>query len=243
MVAPTMLMAQTSTYSQKVNANTFVSSGQPTANFGGLGAMEIAAPTAAQPNTEETLLGFDTSAMAASFNASYGNGGWEITSVTLSLFSNVNQAGTQPANSRFNQIAAGTFEFDLLSDDNWSQSAITWNTLPAILPGGNPGSTSTSLGTFNWAANGAASSTWILNTSQPLIDDINAGAQVTILGQPTTGSTVGYLFNTLTLNPGYLNVTVTAVPEPVSLGLVTGLLGIAAVSGLYRRDILKQLRR
>jgi len=225
-VLPPTLMAQSSTYSQVVGANTYVSSGQPTVNFGTFGAMEIAAPTTAQARTEETLLGFNTAAMQTSFNTTYGSGGWAVTDVTLSLFSNVALAGTQPGNSSFNKIAAGSFEFDLLSDNNWSQTAITWNTLPAILPGGANNNTSTSLGTFNWAASGAASSIWTLTAVQPLVGDIDSGSEITILGQPSAGSTVGYLYNTLLLNPGYLNVTVEAVPEPSTTGFLAGLLSL-----------------
>src|SRR6266576_2564596 len=95
MALPPTLMAQTSTYSQRVGADTFVSSGQPNANFGTLGAMEIAAPTAAQPRSEMALLMFDTSALQASFNAAYGTGNWAVTGVTLRLFSNVALAGQQ----------------------------------------------------------------------------------------------------------------------------------------------------
>jgi hypothetical protein len=227
-ILPSTLLGQSSTYSQEVSANTFVSSGSPTANFGTMGAMEIAAPAAAQNRTEISLLGFDTSAIQSSFNASYGVGGWTVTGVTLSLFSNYAMAGVQPGNSSFNKIAAGAFEFDLLSDNNWSQSSLTWNTLPIILPGSGNNNTSTQLGTFNWAATGAASSIWILNSSQPLVNDIISGDEVTILGQPTVGSTVGYLFNTALVNAGYLNVTVEAVPEPSITGLITGLLCVAA---------------
>src|SRR5277367_1132154 len=111
---PASLSAQM-TISQITDANTFVSSGQPTMNFGTLGAMEIAAPTTAQNRTEETLLQFDTSAIESGFNTAYGAGNWTITSVTLQLFSNVATAGTQPANSIFNKIAVGGFELDWLS--------------------------------------------------------------------------------------------------------------------------------
>ena len=226
-ILPMPLLGQSTTYSQKVGADTFVSSGSPTANFGTLGAMEIAAPTAAQNRIEDSLLEFDSSAMQASFNASYGIGGWTVTGVSLSLYSNVAMAGVQPGNSSLNKIAAGAFEFDLLSDNNWNETAITWNTLPNILPGsGN--NTSTQLGTFNWAASGAASSIWTLEPGQPLADEIIAGSQITILGQPTAGSTVGYLFNSQLVNAAYLNVTVQAVPEPSTTGLITGLLCVAA---------------
>ena len=235
LVLPPTLTAQPATFSQRVAADTFVSSGLPDANFGTLGAMEIASPTTAQPRTEMTLLGFDTSAMQASFNTQYGAGNWTVTGVTLRLFSNVALAGQQPGNGIFNRIAAGGFEFDLLGNNNWNESSITWNTLPAILPGGNNANTLTPLGSFNWDATGATSSSWTLTAAQPLVDEINAGSEVTVLGQPTTGSTVGYLFNTLTLNPGFLDVTVEPAPEPSTLALVAAFLCVAGCSRFYRR--------
>jgi hypothetical protein len=236
--APT-LTAQSSTYSQRVGADTFVSSGQPDANFGSLGAMEIAAPTAAQPRTEMALFRFNTSAIQASFNAGYGNGNWVVTDVTLSLFSNVPLAGQQPNNSSLNKIAAGEFKFDLLGNNSWSESAITWNTLPTILPGSGNANTLTPLGAFIWDATGAANSIWTLSPSQLLLDEINAGSEVTILGQPAAGSTVGYLFNTLANNPGYLNVTVEAVPEPSTTALTAAFLCIIGYSRFSRRKELQ----
>src|SRR6516162_4020092 len=74
-------------YSQQVGADTFVSSGQPTSNFGSMGAMEISAPTTAQPRTEMTLVRFDTSAMQAAFNSDFGAGNWAVTSISLTFFS------------------------------------------------------------------------------------------------------------------------------------------------------------
>ncbi len=159
LIFPATIVAQSTTYNQIVGADTFVSSGQPTVNFGSLGAMEIAAPTSAQVRTEMSLMRFDASAMQAAFNTDYGAGNWMVAGVTLSLFSNVNAAGQQPGNASFNKIAAGSFEFDLLSDNSWSETGITWNTLSSILPGtGN--NTQSSLGTFSWAADGSTSSTW-----------------------------------------------------------------------------------
>lgn len=223
LVSPATLLAQTSTFSQQVGADTYVSSGQPNVNFGSQGAMEIAVPTAAQPRTQIALLRFDTAAMQASFNTDYGVGNWAVTGVTLSLFSNFPRAGVQPNNASYNKIATGGFEFDLLSNNTWSETAITWNTLPTILPAANNSNSLTPLGNFFWDATGAGSSTWTMAVGVPLTDAIVAGTQVTILGQPTTGSTVGYLFNTVPSNPGYLNVTVAAVPEPSILGtLVAG---------------------
>lgn len=221
------LTARASIYSQQVGADTFVSSGQPDSNFGSLGAMEIAAPTTAQPRTEIALLRFDTAGLRATLDSDYGAGNWMVTSVSLTLFSNVSTAGQQPGNPSFNRIAAGNFEFDLLSNNSWSEGGITWNTLPDILPGNGNSNSETSLGTFFWPASGGASSTWTLNLDANLVGAINDGGQITLLGQPTAGSTAGYLFNTLTFNPSSLNVTVEAVPEPSGGALVISFLCLA----------------
>ena len=223
---PTTVAAQTSTYSQPVGADTFVSSGQPNTGFGLHGAMEIAAPTAAQPRTLLTLLRLDTAGLQASFDADFGAGNWTVTFVTLTLFSNVASAGQQPGNGSFNRIAAGGFEFDLLGNNNWNENAITWNTLPAILPGAGSTNTLTSLGNYFWPASGAGSSTWALANDPALAQKIQTGDAVTILGQPTVGSTVGYLINTSPLRPGFLNVTAEAVPEPATFRLLAFALGI-----------------
>ena len=225
---PATLVAQFTTYSQQVEADTFVSSGQPDSNFGTQGAMEIAAPTLAQPRTEETLLRFSTAALQAAFDADYGPGNWTVTGVTLSLFSNVATAGQQPGNSSFNKVAAGGFEFDLLGNNNWSETSITWNTLSDILPGPGNNNTLTPLGTFFWDATGQPNSIWTLNANPNLADEIYNGDPLSIFGQPTMDSTVGYLFNTLKLNPAYLNVTATAVPEPSVHALVASLIFVAS---------------
>ena len=132
---PVPISAAPTTVGQKVEADTYVSSGQPTSNFGTMGAMMIAVPTSAQPRTEESLIRFDTTALKSSFDATYGAGNWTVTLVTLKLFSNFSTAGQQPNNSSFNKIAAGGFEFDWLSNDSWSETAITWNTISSVLPG------------------------------------------------------------------------------------------------------------
>jgi len=218
--------ARASTYSQPVGADTFVSSGEPDVNFGQRGGMEIAAPTTAQPRTELILLQFNTSALQTSFDADYGAGNWAVTSLSLTLFSSVATAGQQPNNASFNKIAAGAFEFDLLGNDSWSENAITWNTLPAILPGNNNGNTLAPLGTFFWNATGQASATWMLNDDVNLTQKILNGGLVSLLGQPAAGSTVGYLSNARTLSPALLNVTAEAVPEPSATALVIALLGV-----------------
>jgi hypothetical protein len=229
---PVSLFAQT-TFTQSATANTFVSSSQPGVNFSSLGAMQIAAATAVQNNVNESLLLFNTSAMDAAFNADYGAGNWQVTGVSLKLFSNMSSPGTQPGNTDFNLIASGGFELDWLSDNNWSQTSITWNSLPGILPG-TGGNMQDSLGDFNYTANGAASETWNLGLDANMVASIDDGTPLTIFGQPTSGSTVGYLFNTTKQgNPAVLNVTVAPVPEPGIPALVVS--GVAGMAALCRR--------
>jgi hypothetical protein len=225
---PASLRAQT-TLSQVVDMNTYVSSGQPTQNFGTMGAMEIAVPTAAQNRTEESLIQFNTATLQSGFNADYGAGNWAVTAVTLTLYSNFGTAGQQPGNSSFNRIAAGAFELDWLSDNSWSATAITWNNISSVLPGtGN--NALDSLGDFNFLGSGTSPNTWTLALDSNLLSEITSGAPVSIFGQPTAGSTVGYLFNTLNNNPAVLNVTAEPVPEPSMLALSAfGLAGLVAI--------------
>jgi len=226
--------AQSSSFNQQAGADTFVSSGQPNSNLGALGAMEIAAPTTAQPRTEMALMRFDTSAMESGFDTQYGAGNWLVSSLSLTLVSSFPTAGQQPNNASFNKIAAGGFEFDLLSNNSWSETAITWNNLASILPGtGN--NTLTPLGSFYWDAAGESSSVWTLNLDPGLTQEIYSGGLVTLLGQPNTNSTVGYLFNTQNVVPAYLNVTVEATPEPSTIALIGCVAGITAGSRFCRR--------
>ena len=230
LMLPARLLAQASTYSQPVGADTFVSSGQPDMNFGSLAAMEIAGPTASQARTELALLQFDTSALTANFDAAYGSGAWRVTSVTLTLFSNVSLAGQQPNNPSFNRIAPGGFELALFSNNDWDENGITWNTLSGLLPGPGNNNTLPPLGTFFWDAAGEGVSTWQLDSDAQLAQAIYGGGLVTVLGQPTAGSTIGYLFNTQKLNPGYWNVTAEPVPEPSILALVTAFICMGLIS-------------
>ena len=235
---PLSMGATPTTISQKVAADTYVSSGQPTANFGTMGAMEIAVPTSSQNRTEESLVRFSTASVKSAFDADYGAGNWTITAITLQQYSNFSAAGQQPGNSSFNKIAAGGFELDWLSNVSWSETTITWNTLSTVLPGTGTNQL-VSLGDFYWAADGSTSQLWNLSLASALVDDIARGGDVTLFGQPTAGSTVGYLFNTLNNNPDYLNITadVTPVPEPAGGDML--LLGLAGLGVIRRLRLAK----
>lgn len=226
---PASLSAQT-TLSQAVDMNTFVNSGSPGMNYGSLGAMEIAGPTTSQNRTEESLIQFNTATIQSEFNTEYGVGNWTISSVTLTQYANYPTAGQKPSNSSFNTIAAGGFELDWLSDNNWSQTAITYNNISSVLAG-TGGNLQDDIGDFTYAADGTSPVSWTLALDPNLVSDIENGGAVTIFGQPTSGSTVGYEFNTAGQgNPAILNVTAEVVPEPTSMVLmVSSVLGWMAI--------------
>ena len=79
---------------------------------------------------------------------------------------------------------------------------------------------------FFWDAAGEPSSIWTLDPNSDLASQIYNGDSITIFGQPTANSTVGYLFNSGKVTPAFLNVTATVVPEP-SIRAFVGLLLVA----------------
>src|SRR4051794_29701370 len=97
------------------SADTFVSSARPAGSFGTAGALAVSA--AGLPRGEfQTLLRFDASAAAASFDALYGPNNWRLTSAALSLLTQA------PNNAAFNTAnAAGAFAVTWTADDGWAQ--------------------------------------------------------------------------------------------------------------------------
>lgn len=210
--------------------DTYVSSGQADTNFGTMGAMMIAVPTAAQPRTEEALFGFNTASIVSSLNAQYGAGQWSISSVTVTLYANFYTNGQQPNNTSFNKISTGDFSLDWLSNDSWSETGVTWNNIANYLPSTSSTNLEENLGTYYYAA-GASSFTWSLSLTSDFVNDIINDNNVTFFGTPTADSTVGYLFNTTNNSPAVL--TVTATPEPSTYALL--LVGTAGLAFLLKR--------
>jgi hypothetical protein len=224
--------AQASTYyvtTSQGGQDTYVSSGEPDTSFGSKGAMMIAVPTSSQNRTEEALIQYNTASIKSSLDAEYGVGGWTVTSVTLTFYSNFSTAGVQPGNSSFNKIAAGEFNLSWISSDDWNQNSVTWNNLATSL-----GSyTSESLGDYSYSATGATSDVWTLTLSSGLLSDILSGSKVSIFGTPTANSTVGYLFNTTNNGPSVFTVTAVAAPEPSTCALL--IFGVMSFCVLSRR--------
>ena len=211
-------------------ADAFVSSAQPAGNFGGAGALALAAPGLPQGEFQ-TLIRFDTGPAISTFNASYGAGNWVITNISLVLTS------TAPGNPIFNASAAGQFRLSWMQNDSWVEgtggpgspgaTGINFQTLPSFLSPADE-----SLGVFNYG--GGTSGTVPINPAitPALAGDVGLGGPVSFRLSPE-GSSVAWVFNsrsfgTVASRPALL---VTAVPAPASGALAA----VSLLVGLRRR--------
>jgi len=209
-----------------------VFSGAPTSVWDPKGATEISSNGLntgyGSSNVEYALMIFNTSSIVSQANATYGVGGWDVTGVGLTLYSNFGTAGVYPNNNVFNEIEPGAFTINWFSNNGWTGDKITWDTLDNYLPASSSSNLEEAEGTFSFLANGSSPNSWSLTPTTDLLSDIAGGGQVSFLGTPADNN-VGYLFNTITRsNPAVLNVTVQAVPEPVSCGVMVIGLGLLA---------------
>ncbi len=220
-------MAQVTVSTNSV-ADAFVSSAQPTNNYGGAGALSVSGLVATNASGQQegqldSFLRFNASGAVSQFNIAYGVGQWTITGVTLTL----TEQGA-PAQSLFNR-GVGQFQVNWIANDSWTEgtgtptspsaTGINWNSEPSIL---SPG-VDQSLGTFvNGGTNGTVTLSLGLNAS--FVSDISTGTLVSLYMTAPTNSTVGFTFNsrefgTASARP-LLSVTAVAVPEPSTVGLV-----------------------
>lgn len=233
-----------STWSGVSTADAFVTTG-PTDNlmgnnYGGAGALMLSADLS--QGAFESVLKFDLADALTQFDTDYGEGQWSVSSVTLQLGTNFGTAGQQPNNPIFNEITAGSFGVDWMSDDSWAEGTgnpsvpttdgITFDTLPGYLSAED-----LSLGAFDWVATGNGVSTYDLVFGGAFLDDILDGS-VASFRLYANDAEVSYLINSRSFGQATNRpaLTITAVPEPAAwLWLALPACALAWLSRLRRR--------
>jgi len=206
-------------------------------NYGGAGALSVAAPGLSQGEFQ-SVLQFNLSAAKNSFDSQFGIGLWTIQSVTLQL------TAVPPNNAIFNPSAAGQFRLSWMQNDGWTEgtgtpaapttTGITFSALSNFVSGADE-----TLGTFSF--NGATSGnfTYSLNLTPLFSADVLSGNNLS-LRMFAADNSVSYLsdsrsFGTVSARP---LLTITAVPEPGTLSL--GLLCLSFFA--CRRQTLRNTR-
>jgi hypothetical protein len=207
-------------------ADAFVSSANPTNNYGGAGALEVSAAALAKGEFQ-SLLQFDLSSAKASFDATFGAGHWSTQSATLQL-----TAGA-PSNGIFNSSAAGAFAVGWLQNDTWVEgtgtpnapggTGITFNSLPSFLSASDQ-----LLGTFSFNGSTTATATYSLTVASGLSADAATGSLTSLLLTASDATMSGQFdsrSNNAVAGRPVLTIIAVAVPEPACW--VLGTVGIA----------------
>lgn len=217
-------------------------------NFGSAGTLAIA-PASSAKGEFDSVIEFNTSSAFNNFNTTYGAGNWQVTGVSLMLASNFGVQGQQPNNNIFNTINAGSFGMDWLANNSWVEgtgggngsapvnNSITFNTKSTLFSDG-----SDSLGVYIYTPPG---NNVYLSYNLPL--DANLTSEALVGGDVSlyfyaADNQVSYLFNSkeFASNHPELTLTVSPVPEPASLAVVSG--GLALLS-LAPGGLLKTRRQ
>ena len=209
------------------SADAFVTTG-PTGNlsnnnYGGAGALSIAAPNLSQGEFQ-AVLQFNLSSVKTAFDSQFGVGQWSIQSVSLQL------TATAPNNAIFNPSAAGQFSISWMQNDGWTEgtgppqapttTGLTFSTLNTFLSPADE-----TLGTFSFNGGTSGNSTYTLGLTPSFSADILAGNTVSFR-MFAADTAVSALFDSRSFGTASARplLTSTAVPEPASAAL-----GIMAV--------------
>ena len=238
--------AAAATFTLNPSEDAFVSAANATSNYGGAGALALAA--AGLPKGEfDSVMKFDLAPVKASFDTLLGAGLWTVSAITLQL------SAAPPANAIFNGNGvgaggsnvnfAGSFSMSWMQNHSWTEGngtpqaasttgGITFSTLQSFRSVADQ-----SLGTFAFSGATSGDNVWMLALVPSLVADIAAGNVAGMLLVPAD-SGVAYLagsrsVGTVALRP-QLTVTANPVPEPCSTMLVAG--GAFAMLARRRRD-------
>jgi hypothetical protein len=234
----TALQSWSAAFTLNPSADAFVTTGGPSFilvsnNYGGAGALSIAAPGSPKGEFQSVMM-FNFAAAKSSFDIQFGAGQWSIQSVTLTL------SNTAPNNAIFNASAAGQFAVSWMQNDSWvegtgnpgapSPTGINFSTISNFVSPSDQ-----SLGTFSY--NGATSGTasYGLGLASGLVTDALSGS-LSSFRFFAADSSVSYLFDSENFQAsGRPTLTIVAVPEPAGPALATLGLAVAACQGLACR--------
>jgi hypothetical protein len=228
------------TVSNNPVADAFVRANDPTHNYGGAGALEVAGLSStniingAATGAFDSFMRFDVSSLVSNFNSNLGTGNWQISGVTLQL----TEVGN-PNNAVFGS-GLGGFQVYWIADDSWVEGAgtpaspgtsgVVYTNETSILGAGQ-----VSLGSYsNSFANGVRRLS--LSLPQSFTNDIANGGSVSFF-LTATSDLIGFNFNSrsfgaVSAHPS-LELTAVAIPEPSTLCLLT--IAIAALAVARRR--------
>jgi hypothetical protein len=202
-------------------ADAFVATGSTgslsSSNFGGAGALAVSAGNLPQGEFQ-SVVKFDLSGVASSFNALYGAGLWTVESVTLQL------SASPHNNAIFNNIAAGQFDVSLMQNNSWvegtgsggkpTSDGISINSLRGTYINN---ATDQALGTFSFAGGSSGTANYALNLSSSLINDLLTGNEAS-LRLFAADNQVSYLFSSHESGPAP-TLVIDVMPEPGTLAI------------------------
>lgn len=192
-------------------------------NYGGAGAIAVSSQDSSK-GAFLSLLRFDLDSARSAFNATYGAGGWEISSIVLELTT------SSANNPLFNANQTGAFTVKWVADDFWIEGTgnpgapttdgVAWNDVGTLLAAAEV------QGAFTLAsvADGSTAQ-YLLTPTAGLFGDL-AGTTPVTLALADAGSPMSAVFNSRSYNKETrrpaLVVTATAIPEPATGALALG---------------------
>jgi hypothetical protein len=206
-------------------ADAFLSKTNGDTNYGAAGSLAISNSNAGKGEFQ-SVIWFSFSSVKSSFDSAFQPGSWTVQSVVLQL----TNANPQP-NALFNNPnVSGTFGISLMNGPNgnaWIEGTgtpaatttdgITSNTLSNFISGSD-----VSLGTFSYAAANLGNVTYTFSLPAAFVSNITSGSTVSVRMFAADAVETSLLnsqnFTTPASRP---LLTVTAVPEPATLGFLT----------------------
>lgn len=243
----TPILASAASFSSNPTADAFVTTGPSgnlsANNYGGGGALSVSASGLSQGEFQ-SVLKFDASAAASSFDATFGAGQWVVESVTL-------RVNATPANNTiYNTPAAGQFGIAWMENDSWIEGSgspnspgatgITFDSLQDTFIGADD----QSLGTFPFDGATSGSLSYGLGLTPGLTGDLLTGAHLS-LRLFAADASLSAVFNSRNFGTAANRplLTIVAIPEPGALEL--SMVGLLVLCGWQqtRRSMRRMLRR